>query len=73
MISDKNITEGALIVGKPCYHKGFIIRPVFIYGNGSMDIEYYKLTDPEIGGRVWRGTIEKVKAEINQYLYENQD
>lgn len=59
------------IVGKPSYHKGFIIKPIFVYGNGAMDIEYYKLEDPEIGGRVFRGSIEKAKEEINQYLYEN--
>lgn len=61
------------IVGKPGYHKGFIIKPIFVYGNGAMDIEYYKLEDPEIGGLVFRGSIEKAKEEINQYLYENQD
>lgn len=57
----------------PVYFEGFIISPQFVYDNGKMDIEYYKLTDPEIGGRIFRGSIEKAKEEINNYLYENQD
>ncbi len=54
-------------------YEGFTIEPIFIYGDGRMDIQYYKTSDPEIGGMLFRGSIEKAKEEINEYIYENQD
>ena len=53
-------------------YRGFQITPIFIYGNGTADFEYYKIDDPEVSGLIARGTVEKVKSNIDEYENEYQ-
>lgn len=51
-------------------YRGFKIYFVFNYTNGTSDIEYYRLSDPEDNGMIARGTLEKVKEAIDERLSE---
>ena len=64
---DNQVLETEKIVA-PIWHRGWVIKPEFIYGDGTMDIRYYKFQEPELCGIVARGTIDKAKEEINQRI-----
>ncbi len=55
----------------PTIYRGFMITPVFIYGNGKIDFEFYKIDNEEVAARVRAGTLEQVKANIDNYEDDN--
>lgn len=70
-LDDQFKDDGAM--NHPTEYRGFLITPVFNYSgslSGKTDFEYHKIDNEEVGGRVFRGTIEQVQKEINEKLNE---
>lgn len=53
---------------KPFKYKGYRVTPVFFYNDGTIDFEFYKISDPEVGGVVSGGSVRDVKLSIDSRI-----